>query len=292
MELYMNDFDTTEESLLNSLNAYVKAYVKNFGTDQSSEDIQAIASSILAFQQKQGNLIAPDVAQEMIQQVVGQFQFDSALNFVADANTEALVQNVNQWKQGLESQVLNTLSAYAQQAQPEQLDQLLLETVLSILPLLEDIQLPKSLVDSLIRQVQSKFDLNTALTQFIDADTLAIAQKLIQSLQLGSIEELLKGSLLNNQASMGTSLIGQSFANMTESFVNDELKKLLGSDLFQFDLDVDAQQMVVKQVTFKMNIMQSSPPPSKSNEEIAAEVDSEVDRFKASRSSEPISFSF
>ncbi|MEI6063586.1 MAG: hypothetical protein WCQ26_03255, partial [Pseudanabaena sp. ELA748] len=167
------------------------------------------------------------------------------------------------------------------------LDQLLPETILSILPIVENVQLYKSEVDSLIRQVQSKFDLNRALAQVIDPNALAIAQKLTKSLQLGNIEELLKGKLLNNE-----SFMSQPLANMTESFVNDELKKLLGSDMFQVDLDVDAQAMMVKQVTFKLNIMQSSPTPSKSNEEIAAEVDFEVDRFKASRSSTPISFSF
>jgi hypothetical protein len=277
----MTDLITTE-SLLNNLKAYVKSF-----ESVSSEDIPAIASSILTFQQKQGIAIAPERAEELIQQVVNQFELGAVADFVADSNTETLVQEVNQWKQALESQVLNTLSAYAQSSNPDQLDQLLPETILSILPILENTQLYKSEVDSLIRQVQSKFDLNTALAQVLDPNSLAIAQKLTESLQLGNIEELLKGKLLNNE-----SFLSQPLANMTESFVNDELKKLLGSDMFEVDLDVDAQAMMVKQVTFKLNIMQSSPAPSKSNEEIAAEVDSEVDRFKASRSSTPISFSF
>jgi len=280
----MTDIATTE-SLLNSL----KAYTKSFEVNDSPEDISAIASSILTFQQKQGQLeaIAPDRAGELVQQVVSQFQWESVADFVPDFNTETLVQGVNQWKQGLESQVLNTLSAYAQGFAPEQLDQLLPETILSLLPIVENAQLYPLDTAALIRQVQSKFDLSSALAQVIDPDTMAIAKKLSQSLQLGGIEELLKGSLLNNQ-----SFLSQPLANMTESFVNDELKKLLGTDMLQVDLDADAQELMVKQVTLKLNFMQSSPVFSKSNAEIAAEVDSEVERFKASRSSAPISFSF
>ena len=54
----------TERSLLESLNAYVK----HFETPNTREDLFAIASSILTFQQKQGSLaISPDKAESFIQ---------------------------------------------------------------------------------------------------------------------------------------------------------------------------------------------------------------------------------
>jgi hypothetical protein len=49
------------------------------------------------------------------------------------------------------------------------------------------------------------------------------------------------------------------------------------------DIDVDAQKLMVKQVTLKLNVLHSSATPSKSNEEIATQMDAEIDRFKASR---------
>ena len=53
-----------ERSLLESLNAYVK----HFETPNTREDLFAIASSILTFQQKQGSLaISPDKAKSFIQ---------------------------------------------------------------------------------------------------------------------------------------------------------------------------------------------------------------------------------
>ena len=100
-----------ERSLLENLNAYVK----HFETPNTREDLLAIASSILTFQQKQGSLpIAPDVSEVLIQQVVNQFKVGTVVNSIVGSTTETLVKEVNQWRQSLESQVLNTLNAYVQ----------------------------------------------------------------------------------------------------------------------------------------------------------------------------------
>ncbi len=144
----------------------------------------------------------------------------------------------------------------------------------------------RSEFDFLLQQVKSKFSIENALGQVIEPQYLAIAQKLAKSLQLGNVTELFEQQLLQ-----GRSLVEQSIENLTESFVNQELKKFLGSDAVQVDIDVDAQQMMVKQVVLKLNMMQSSPPPVKSNADISKQIDEEVAKMKLLRS-QPISFSF
>ena len=264
----------TERSLLASL----QAYVNRFETPNSREDLLAIASSILTFQQKQASIaIAPNQAEALIQQVVDQFKVETGSS-VIEANTDTLVQEVNQWRQSLEKQVLNTLNAYAQKAQPEKLLDLLPDTILSILPLVESTQLRKAEAESLIQQVKSKFNLTNALAQVIDPKSLANAEKLVQLLKFENLEKLLQDSLLGNQ-----DLINHTLENVTESLVENELAKILGSDAVNLDIDVDAQQLMIKQVTLKLNVMQSSAPPSKSNEEISAQMDDEIERFKSSR---------
>lgn len=268
----------TERSLLDSL----QAYVNRFKTPDSREDLLAIASSILTFQQKQGSIaIAANQAEVLIQQVVDQFKVKTGASIV-EATTDTLVQEVNQWRQSLESQVLNTLNAYAQKVQPEKILNLLPDTILSILPLVESAQLRKSEAESLIQQVKSKFNLTNALAQVIDPKSLANAEKLVQLLKFKNLEKLLQDSLLGNQ-----DLINHTIENVTESLVENELAKILGSDAVNLDIDVDAQQLLIKQVTLKLNVMQSSAPPSKSNEEISAQMDDEIERFKSSR---PIPF--
>jgi phosphomevalonate kinase len=264
----------TERSLLDSL----QAYVHRFEIPDAREDLLAIASSILTFQQKQGTIaIAPNQAETLIQQVVDKFKVKTG-DSVVEATTDKLVQEVNQWRQSLENQVLNTLNAYAQKAQPEKLLDLLPDTILSILPLVESAQLRKSEAESLIQQVKSKFNLTNALAQVIDPKSLANAARLVQLLKFENLEKLLQDALLGNQ-----DLINHTIENVTESLVENELAKILGSDAVNLDIDVDAQQLMIKQVTLKLNVMQSSAPPSKSNAEISAQMDDEIERFKSSR---------
>jgi hypothetical protein len=223
----------TERSLLESLQAYVNRFEK----PNSREDLLAIASSILTFQQKRGSIaIAPNQAEALIQQVVDQFKAETGASVIEA--TDTLVQEVNQWRQSLENQVLNTLNAYAQKVQPEKLLNLLPDTILSILPLVESAQLRKAEAESLIQQVKSKFNLTNALAQVIDPKSLANAEKLVQLLKFENLEKLLQDSLLGNQ-----NLINHTIENVTESLVENELAKILGSDAVNLDIDVDAQQL-------------------------------------------------
>lgn len=283
-------FDTNPTlPLLHSL----KAYAKTFAVSGDAAQLSAIASAILRSQPQEGalSLMSTDA---VIQQVMQQFGVDQGLSdtldLAIDSKTEQLIQGVHQWQRSLENQVLNTLNAYAQNFQSEQLQNLLPETVLSILPLVEDAQLHKSEFDFLLQQVRSKFSIENALGQVIEPQYLAIAQKLSKLLQLGNVTELFEQQLLQGQ-SQGRSLVEQSIENLTESFVNQELNKFLGSDVVQVDIDVDAQQMMVKQVVLKLNMMQSSPPPVKSSADISKQLDEEVAKMQAMRS-QPISFSF
>ncbi len=291
----MNDTTTGQE-----LSASLMAYVKHFKlpipsqiqSPNSPEQLEAIASSILTFQQKQGMIaIAPAQFDHLIQQAIEQFSAENVETAIVDPTTQALVQDVHQWQQTLENQVLDTLTAYVQMLPSGQLENLSLEnlslqdlskTILSIVPLVDNGQLRKLEVDSLIQSVTSKFNLKTAMEQLVGSESLAIAQQLSKSLQLGDLETLLKETVLGNSQSLVDQL-NQPIENITEDFVNSKLAELLGNNALQMDIDVDAQQMMVKQVTFKLNVIQSSPTPTKSAEEIAAQIDNETKDFLADR---------
>ena len=286
----MNDTTTGQE-----LSASLMAYVKHFKlpippqipSPNSLEQLETIASSILTFQQKQGMIaIAPAQFQHLIQQAVEQFSVENIETAIVDSTTQALVQDVHQWQQTLENQVLDTLTAYVQQSQLDPLKNLSLQdlskTILSIVPLVDNGQLRKLEVDSLIQSVSSKFNLKTAMEQLVGTESIAIAQQLSKSLQLGDLETLLKETILGDSQSLVDQL-NQPLENITEDFVNSKLAELLGNNALQMDIDLDAQQMMVKQVTFKLNVIQSSPTPTKSAEEIAAQIDNETKDFLADR---------
>jgi hypothetical protein len=173
-----------------------------------------------------------------------------------------------------ENQVLASLNAFAQKFKPAGITNLS-DTIESIIPLVEDTLLGKFQVNSLIQQVTSKFDFQTALGQIIGEDALAIAEQLADFLKFGNLEDVLKKTILGNQPSLSKAL-----ESVTESFVNNELAKILGSDKFEFNIDFDSQQLMVKQVTFKFNILQASPIRSMRPGEFSKQIDIEVELFK------------
>ena len=258
----------TERSLLESLNAYVK----HFETPNTREDLLAIASSILTFQRKQGSMvIAPDLIETLIQKVVNHFSADTVINSVVNSAEETLAKQVNEWRQSLENQVLNTLNVYVKQFQPDGILNFS-ETILSIIPLVENVLLGKSEANALIQRVASQFDLKTALAQVIGTEPLAIANKLAKLQQFGNLEDLLKKNVLE---------LDHTLEGITESLVNNELDKILGDKILT--IDIDSKDFMIKQVTLKLNIMQSSPPPSKSDEEIAKQIDDQIKILKKKR---------
>ena len=47
------------------------------------------------------------------------------------------------------------------------------------------------------------------------------------------------------------------------------------------DLNLAEKRLMIQQVSFQLNIMKQSPPPSKAAELMAAELNTEIERFKA-----------
>lgn len=268
----MNDV-ITEQELLDSLNAYAKS----FGVPTSPEEVMAIASSIVTFKQKQLGIpeISPTQVESLVQQVSSQFDINAIANSITDNATATLVQGVNQWQQTLEQQVLNTLNAYVQKFQPKQMPDVA-KTILSIIPLVENAQLHQLETTSLIQKISSQFKWESALAQVVSDDAMAIADQLANLLQFGDIEELVKQTLIGDHQ-----LLNQPLDQITDSLVNSKLAEILGNNAIHIDLDT--QQLMVKQVTFKLNVMASSPAATKSEQEIAQQIDDETTRFRASR---------
>ena len=109
----MTDIATGQE-----LSASLMAYVKHFKlpiqlpvqSSNAPEQLEAIASSILTFQQKQENLaIAPAQFDDLVQQAVAQFGLENVETAIIDPSTQALVQDVHQWQQTLDNQVLDLI---------------------------------------------------------------------------------------------------------------------------------------------------------------------------------------
>jgi len=187
-----------QEALVQFLLETLISYGRQFGIPASEEDLRAIAGAILSFQQKQGHLaIAPEAVEPLIQQVVGQFQPQQVATAPTDAETVILAQQVQQWRDSLASQVLDSLNAYVQQLplEPTNLD--LQDIILAIIPLVEEMPLSQTEVKSLVQRVASEFNWQIALAQIISPNGLAIAQRLVGFLQHGDLATTLQEQVLS-----------------------------------------------------------------------------------------------
>lgn len=272
----------SNETVIRSLLKNLNAYVSQFGEPKSLEEMTAIAGSIVTLQQKQGKLaVAPEEMEDLIQQVVRQFDPARSVTSLVDSQTATLIQQVHQWRESLESQVLNTLNTYVQQFLPKQVTLNLQETILSIIPMVEDNKVSQAEAKSLVQRVTSKFSWETALLQVIEPEPLAIAQKVAALLQHGNLETVLKEIVVAYLQRVEPSL-----ARVTESLVSKALSKILGNASqvnLNTNISFEDQHLLIKQVSLKVSLMQASPQPSKTAQEIAAQMQQEIDRFKAER---------
>jgi len=270
----------TNIQLERSLEQNLQAYLKDFNIPNNATDLYAIASWIVTFQQKQNIIsIAPQEIESLIQTVLDNFKVDNILSSVTDEATEKFVRELDQWRHSLETQTLDTILALKQILPHQVLD--LEKTVLAIIPLIEDIQLRKVEVASLIKWI-SIFDLNAVLQKVVGTDAVAIAQKVANLLQFGDLETQLLQGVLGGQP-----LLNSTLATVTLTLIQQELAKIIGNDNLQFNITLDEQQMMVKQVSFKFNLMQASPPPTKTIQDINNQLDAEIARFKLARQTNP-----
>jgi hypothetical protein len=82
----------------------------------------------------------------------------------------------------------------------------------------------------------------------------------------------------------------EKFAPTLTNIGSDLISKALSAVLknqvdfgFDVDLGVVNEQLLIQQVSFKLNILRQSPPPSKTAQAIAAEVNSAVEAYRRDR---------
>jgi hypothetical protein len=110
---------------------------------------------------------------------------------------------------------------------------------------------------------------------------VAIAQKLVLLLQHGNLEALLKETVTAYLTKFASDL-----TTITESLVGTALSTVLGSEAeFNFDIKINPedQSLLIKQVSFKLNLIQPSAPPSKTAEEIAIRMNLNIEKFRYER---------
>ena len=271
--------DMVDSKHIQQVQGIVDAYVQKFGQPESAEELEAIiGTSIAAVDTLK---LAKGEVEELIQTVASQFNPIAAASHLLDVQFKLLAQKVQNWRTEQERTILGVLTAYAQKISPDFLDQQWVEVVKSIIPMIEDRQVGKAEAQNLIYRVASKFSLKAALGDWVDPKFLIIAEKVARYSQHAKLERTVLEIL--------DAYIQSVKPDVTEFLIETALNKVF-SHAHKLDINVDLEtedrQLMLKQVAFKLQLLEPSPSPSKTALEISQQIDQELLRFKQARAAQ------
>jgi hypothetical protein len=174
--------------------------------------------------------------------------------------------------------LLGILNAYVRRFNPDMKEEDLPGTVEAIVPLISDGDVTKADVLALVQQVTARFNRSLARSQRIQPEALRKARELLLCLAQKPMEEAVKETVMAYVKRYEPALEAVS-----ENLIESALAAIVQGQIefnWETELNLEDKQLLIKQVAFKLNVMQADPLPSKAAEEIAAQIRNEVDRFR------------
>lgn len=268
-----------------SLVEILAAYHQLFGLPKDTEQLRGIVGTFITLQQRVGTLrLTVQAAEDVVHEVLATVSTDT-LAAATSAAQQELARQAQQWRQSLESLVTKTLNAYVVQKLTPNLDpESLHKAVASVVPLIEDGQITQSEVRSLVTQVGSEFNWEQALGKAVNLDPKYV--KLAKNLAITLAQKPMEDAV-SETVTAYVKKFEPTLETVGEGLVEQAVEAILLNKV-QFDLDTDLnlenKQLLVKQVLFRLNIVRAFPTPSKTTEQIAAQVHNAVEQFRAKRS--------
>lgn len=261
-----------ESYLLSSLQAYGHSY----GLPTSPEEIKGLVATLLRLSLPQipGLAGATEIA-ALVDRVVQAHGEGAIAPSLLNAGQALLISEVHDWRAGLEQQVQDTLIGYLQSYTPAGLDLgSLRDLALAALPLINGQDISREEVTGLVSQIMDNFDLEKALAAKFNPTLVAVVKELAVAWSQRPMQQAVGETI---------SAYVQRFAPKLETIGEDLIERALEAVLknkvdFGLDLDLNLanRQLLIQQVSFQFNIMKASPPPSKTAQQIAAELQTEI----------------
>lgn len=286
-----------DDTLVSELIAATQAYSQQFGLPDSLEQLQGVVGALLrakAAGQLQPAAAAAAVAERfaqpfgmpvgavdaLIQQVVTGFEADNALAAAVEQAHQALAAQAHQYRQQLETEVKQTLWAYVQQYAPAGLaPENLRSTVESIIPLVQTDGITRAEALDLLSRAATIVP--GLLSVEIQPKYLKLAQRLALCLAQKPLETAVSETVVAYLEKYQPALEA-----ISEGLIENAIRAIANLPI-EFDwtteLSLKDKRLLIQQVCFKLNLLQASPPPSKTAREVAAELHGEIERFRQER---------
>ncbi|MEL7314183.1 MAG: hypothetical protein AAFN08_04430 [Cyanobacteria bacterium J06559_3] len=254
--------------IVQSLQNALSAYIKNYGGGESLQDVRAIAGALLAVKAKAQVLLLQGLEIEAwVDAVVRDFDLRQLTNRIANATEQALATQAKLWREKVELKVRATLDAYIQTYVPDLDTHQIQATIATILPIVEDAQVSRDEAKRIIHHISNQYDWRSPMRRIIDPKWVILAGKAWKAFRNRDIE-----ATVQDVVQVYISKFKPALVEMGEGLAEQALTALFNSKAqldLDLDLDPESQRLIVQQVSFKMKLMEASPPPSKTVFEIA-----------------------
>ncbi|MEM9903778.1 MAG: hypothetical protein AAF921_01990 [Cyanobacteria bacterium P01_D01_bin.44] len=251
------------------------AFSQLFGPPTSELELRAVIGAILMRVEKYQ--VLPQQMIPLVERLVAAYRArgtaTAAVGALADAAAEGAARQVKAWLKKREEAIAEGLAAYAQQFEST-LDSAtdLIDVTQTLIAILSDGQFSPQEGRWLLQTAVEKFNLAEALQKWVPPEWFAIAHQVAQYREKATFEStvfaVVQAYMQRFQSMLTPALMEQILKNGT---LNIDPSQLLEGDIVRLtDLMV-----------FKMQLLEASPMITKSDEEIAAQVHSATEQFKA-----------
>ncbi|WP_035990951.1 hypothetical protein [Leptolyngbya sp. KIOST-1] len=270
--------------VVNTLIGGLSAYGRLYGLPHSPEQMQGLLGTLLRlYRPEQPASLVDAVAQQVLDGLT-----PAALtNAIVDRTSSALAKEANRWQRHLSDQVQGVLTAYVQRYAPTLTSDTLTGVVKTVIPLLGEGAMTRSEVLGLVSLVVQTFDLDQVrrgaipkeLAAVLNASSWALAQTLATALSQRPMAEAV-GETVTAYVERYAPALTTIGADLIATALSAVLKNQVDFDL-NTQLTVADDQLLIEQVSFQLNVLRQSPPPSKAAWAIAAQVNTAVEQYRS-----------
>ena len=275
-------------AIVKSLQDALHAYIAIYGDGESIAAVRAIAGAILAVQSKAGEIVLKGLEIEAwVDAIVQDFDFTPIADQVWHEAAKAIAFQAKTWRENLETKTTATLDAYIQTYAPN-LDSRQIQTIIAtILPIVEDAQISRDEAKRIIQRISQQVDWQSAVDRVVDPKWVLLAGQVWKAVHNHDIEATVQDVVQAYISKFKPSLVAIGEGLVEEAF--NALSNSKGQLDLDFELDPESQRLLVKQVSFKMRLIEASPPPSKTALEFAQQIHGAVTRYRTEQGLNSIS---
>lgn len=278
----------TEDLRISALKQALQLYLQEYGQPESVQQLEGIIGSLITVQQQlEGQWLQAKETTAVVRRVAQEFTAGGAEAVLDDLQTAAkrsLVQAARHRWQTLENKARSVLNAYGQAAASSftgaagvEVDQVRAMAT-AVVPIVADGDINRAEALGLVDRLIQTFELPQFLAAETDPTILKLAKRLALALGQRPLESLVESALATYREKYAPDLESFGFG-LIGRIVDAAIEGRVGLD-WDVELDLEAKQVLIQQVAFRANILEASPPPSKTAAEIAAQINQEVEQFR------------